>query len=330
MAIIVVTTDGQTVQVKNGDTVVIDIPGGGTVNIVAAPGANVKTFRIDFGGDDDVSDTVNIDLSTFSTYGLHIDINNYDPTDVVNLLSAFGTYVESGNEDEYNFSYIGINGATFDGYIRAKDKGERDFTDTPKPVVICFCQGTVIDTDIGPVPVESLRAGDMIETKDNGLQPVRWIGRRVLDSLDLARDPQLRPVRFGAGSLGNGLPYSDLSVSPQHRIFLSGWRAELHFGEAEVLVPAISFANADGISVQEDVPMVTYFHLLFDAHEIITANGVACESLHAGEMAMASMSPAARDELNLIFPDAPASLPARQTARPVARKSEAMVALTAA
>ena len=112
MAKIIVTTDGQTVEVRNGDTVIVDIPGGGTVNIVAAPGANIKTFRIDFGDDDDVADTVNIDLSTFTTYGLHIDIYGYDPTDTVSLHSAFGTSVDSGNEDEFNFQYVGANGAT--------------------------------------------------------------------------------------------------------------------------------------------------------------------------------------------------------------------------
>jgi hypothetical protein len=330
MAIIVVTTDGQTVEVKSGDTVVVDIPGGGTVNIVAAPGANAKTFRIDFGGDDDVSDTVNIDLSTFTSYGLHIDINNYDPSDIVSLDNAFSTYVDTGNEDEYNFSYIGANGATFDGYIRAKDKGERDFTDTPRPIVICFCMGTIIDTDIGPIPVESLKAGDLVKTRDNDLQPVRWIGRRLLDSLDLARHPHLRPVQFLAGSLGQGLPYADLAVSPQHRIYLSDWRAELHFGDAEVLVPAKSFTNGRDIIVREDVPTVTYYHLLFDAHEIVTANGVATESLHAGEMALASMNAAARDELNLIFPNAPTNLPARKTARSVVRSGEARAAVPAA
>ena len=99
MAVIRVTTDGQTVQVSNGDTVIVDIPGGGAVNIVAAPGANIKTFRIDFGDDDNVADTVNIDLSTFTSYGLHIDINGYDPTDTVSLLNAFGTSVDPGNED---------------------------------------------------------------------------------------------------------------------------------------------------------------------------------------------------------------------------------------
>ncbi len=194
MAIIRVTTDGQTVEVKSGDTVIVDIPGGGTVNIVAAPGANVKTFRIDFGDDDDVADTVNIDLSTFTNYGLHIDINGYDPTDTVNLLSAFGTSVDPGNEDEYNFQYIGANGATFDGFIRPKDRGEQNFTSDPAPVIICFAQGTVIHTELGPVAIESLAVGNLVETRDRGVQPVRWIGKRVLDTLDLARHPQLRPV----------------------------------------------------------------------------------------------------------------------------------------
>ncbi len=335
MAIIRVTTDGQTVEVKSGDTVIVDIPGGGTVNIVAAPGANVKTFRIDFGDDDDVADTVNIDLSTFTNYGLHIDIYGYDPTDTVNLLSAFGTSVDSGNEDEYNFQYIGANGATFDGYVRAKDRGEQDFTSDPPPVIVppvmmCFAQDTVIHTDLGPLAVESLTVGNLVKTQDRGLQPIRWIGKRVLDTLDLARYPQLRPVCFKAGSLGRDLPYKDLTVSPQHRMMLTGWQAELHFGESEVLAPAVGFVNDNNIFVKDYMPMVCYFHLLFDQHEIIMANGVWSESLHAGEMAMASMSDAARDELNLIFPDAPRQLPNRITARPVARKGEAMAALSAA
>ena len=204
MAIIRVTTDGQTIQVSNGDRVIVDIPGGGTVNIVAAPGVNVKTFRIDFGDDDNVADTVNIDLSTFTSYGLHIDINGYDPTDTVSLLNAFGTSVDPGNEDEFNFQYIGANGATFDGFIRAKDKGEQDFSTSPLPVVICFAQGTIIDTNSGPSPVECLAAGDLVETRDHGPQSIRWIGRHELDSLDLARHPELRPFAFGPGRLGGG------------------------------------------------------------------------------------------------------------------------------
>lgn len=326
MAIIVVTTDGQTVAVSNGDTVIVDIPGGGTVNIVAAD-TNVKTFRLDFGDDDNQADTVNIDLSTFTSPGLHIDINNYDALDAVNLMGAFNTHIDPGNEDEFQFDYVGEDGNTYTGYVRAKDKGEQDFTSTPPPIVICFAKGTVIDTNLGPTPVQALSPGDLVKTRDHGAQPLRWIGKRTLDSIDFALHPRLRPVRFAAGSLGNGLPYSDLLVSPQHRIFVSGWCTELHFGEAEVLVPALSFVDGRDITVQCDIQTITYYHLLFDAHEIVTANGVASESLHAGEMALASMGQAARDELNLIFPDAPVSLPGRETARRVARKVEAIALL---
>lgn len=325
MAFIVVTTDGQTVAVSNGDTVIVDIPGGGTVNIIAA-NPNVKTFRLDFGDDDNQADTVNIDLSTFAKPGLHIDINNYDPLDSVNLIGATNTHVDPGNTDEFQFDYVGDDGNTYTGYVRAKDKGEKDFTTAPSPIIICFSKGTIINTNLGPTPIEALSIGDLVETRDHGPQPLRWIGKRELDSIDLARHPQLRPVRFAAGSLGNGLPYTDLSVSPQHRIFMSDWRSELHFGEAEILVPALSLVNQNEIDVLADTQSVTYYHLLFDAHEIITANGVASESLHAGEMALASMSKDARDELNLIFPDAPVTLPNRTTARPVARKVEAVAA----
>ena len=213
MATITVTTDGQNVVVSNGDTVTIDIPGGGTANITAAPGANVKVFRIKF-VDDNQAVTVNIDLATFSSYGLHIDIIDYDPTDTVVLTSAFNTHVDAGNEDEYQFQYIGVGGVQYDGYIRAKDKGEQDFTANPPPIIICFGAGTVIETNLGPTPVECLKPNDLVLTRDNGLQPIRWIGHRVLDTLDLAQYPHLRPIKFGAGSMGADLPYRDLTVSP--------------------------------------------------------------------------------------------------------------------
>ncbi len=325
MAKITVTTSGTTVVVKNGDSVTVDIPGGGWVNIVADPTSNIKNVKIDFGGDDTVADEVRIDLSTFRSYDLHIDINDYDPTDSVVLNSAFNRHVDAGNEDEYNFQYIGSNGATFNGFLRAKDKGERDFTTKPPPIVVCFAEGTVIDTELGPTPVECLAIGNTVRTRDSGDQPIRWIGRRHLDSLDLARDPNLAPVVIRAGALGQGLPFIDLTLSPQHRILVTGWRAELHFGEAEVLAPAVSFVNGTTVAVVSDAPTVTYFHLLFERHEIVNANGVASESLHTGEMAAAGLAGPAAEELRQIFPDIPFRSQTTLTARPVAKRRDSAV-----
>ena len=323
MAIINVTVDNTTVVVSNGDTVYLNIAGGGTTTIVAAPGTNIQNVTIRF-IDDTESDTVIIDLSTFSTYNLHIDVIDYDPTDQVILTDAFNRYFDPQQTNEYNFDYIGANGATFNGFLRAKDPKEKDFTSDPPPIIICFCDGTAIETDTGPVPVEALKPGDLVMTRDRGLQPLRWVGRKRFDSLALTRHRQLRPVRFRAGSLGNGLPYSDLMVSRQHRMLVGGWRAELFFGVPEVLAPAIGMVNEVDIFVDSEAASVTYYHLLFDHHEIVTANGVASESLHSGEMAMMAVGA----ELDLIFPDAPV-LEGRPTARPIACRTETRAALAA-
>ncbi len=303
----------------------MDIAGGGTVNIVAATDSNIRVLRIDFGDDDDVADEVRIDLSTFRSYNLHIDVNDYDQTDSVVLNNAFNRHVDAGNEDEYQFDYIGANGATFNGYLRAKDRGEKDFTANPPPLIVCFAKGTVIDTALGPIPVECLVEGDLVRTWDHGDQPIRWIGQRRLDSLDLARTPGLAPVLIKAGALGRGLPLIDLTVSPQHRILVEGWQAELHFGEAEILVPAIALENGGSVRPLTDIAEVTYFHLLFDAHEIITANGVATESMLTGEMALSSLGEDDLDEIRLLFGVHPGAMLSQRAARPILRRRDAAI-----
>ena len=60
-------------------------------------------------------------------------------------------------------------------------------------------------------------------------------------------------------------------------------------GEDEVLVPAIQLVNDQTIrQVQQD--SFTYYHLLFDTHELIYAAGIASESFHPGEKAIGSMA----------------------------------------
>ncbi len=322
MATIVVTTDGTTVVVGNNDTVVINIPGGGPVNIVADPNMKVKKLAVQFGNDNE-SDTVKIDLHTFSENKLHIDVWDYDPSDNVQLVGGFNKHVDPQHDDLFDFNYIGSTGNTYTGEVRARDRGENDFNTTPRPIAICFAEGSVIDTDLGPRPIETLREGDLVVTQNNGLQPVRWIGRRALDSIDLARHPQLLPIRITAGALGGGLPWTDRTVSPQHRIQIADWRAEVLFGTDGILVAAKHLVDGRSIEVVDDTAAVVYYHLLFDRHEIVRANGVWSESLYLGEMAMEALTDEARAEIDLLFPDAPASRRGGHTASMVIKASEA-------
>ncbi len=165
----------------------------------------------------------------------------------------------------------------------------------------CFCRGTMIATDRGDVPVEQLEVADLIVTRDHGLRPLRWIGSRALDAVDLAAAPRLRPIRIRAGALGHGLPTEDLLVSPQHRILVRSNIAQRMFGSSEVLVAAKQLLQIEGFE-QIDTSEVEYFHLLFDEHEIVRSNGAETESLYTGPQALRAVGEAARDEILTLFP----------------------------
>lgn len=182
--------------------------------------------------------------------------------------------------------------------------------------VVCFAKGTLIATSAGDCPVEQLQVGTLIQTKDNGVQPLRWIGRKKLTREQLQAHPNLCPIRIQAGALGKALPHTDLLVSPQHRILVSSRIAQRMFGATEVLVAAKQLLQLDGVDQADDLPEVEYFHMLFDRHEIVQSNGAETESLFTGPQALKSLGPAARDEIFALFPELEAKdyqpVPARE------------------
>lgn len=169
--------------------------------------------------------------------------------------------------------------------------------------VICFARGTLILTDRGEVAIETLRTGDLVRTRDNGLQPIRWIGSRRLDAATLRRRPDLQPIRIKAGALGENLPAQDLLVSPQHRILVRSRIAHKMFGTNEVLVAAKQLLQLDGVDIADDLHSVEYFHMLFDRHEVVISNGAETESLYTGPEALKSLPPAAVREILALFPE---------------------------
>lgn len=174
--------------------------------------------------------------------------------------------------------------------------------DAPPPNV-CFVRGTLIETDRGPVAIEKLRKGDLVVTRDAGLQPVRWIGSKKLAGSVLEENPQLRAIRIRAGSLGNGAPTQDLLVSPQHRVLVRSKIAQRMFGTNEVLVAAKQLLLLDGIDVADDLREVEYYHILFDDHQVVISNGAETESLYTGPQALKSVGAAALEEIFTIFPE---------------------------
>ncbi|AGT10178.1 Hint domain-containing protein [Paracoccus aminophilus] len=167
---------------------------------------------------------------------------------------------------------------------------------------ICFARGTLLECAEGLIAVEALAVGDLVRTRDHGLRPIRWIGHRQIGAQELARLPNLMPIRIRAGALAAGVPSADLTVSPQHRILVRSAIAQRMFGVDEVLVAAKQLLALDGIELAE-VTEVEYFHLLFEDHEILFSNGAETESLFTGEEALKSVGIAAQHEIFTLFPE---------------------------
>ncbi|WP_240544642.1 Hint domain-containing protein [Paracoccus sp. AK26] len=170
-------------------------------------------------------------------------------------------------------------------------------------VVPCFLRETMILTTDGPVAVEDLSVGTLVVTRDNATQPVRWVGHVALSAERLRAQPNLRPIRIAPGALGANLPAQALLVSPQHRILVRSAIAQRMFGAPEVLVAAKQLLPLEGIDIADDLETVEYFHILFDRHEIVFANGTETESLYTGPQALRGVGHAARAEIFALFPE---------------------------
>lgn len=169
--------------------------------------------------------------------------------------------------------------------------------------IICFAAGTRLSTDTGARPIEDLRPGDRLLTRDSGPRQVLWTGRRRMSGARLFAMPHLRPVRFRAGAMGIGQPDRDLLVSPDHRMLVRGAAARALFGEDEVLVTAADLANGGSVVHDSTVREVTYVHILLERHEVVWANGLATESFHPAAAALDALDAADRAALGALLPD---------------------------
>jgi len=222
--------------------------------------------------------------------------------DVLDLTGS----VTAGGSLSIHYTGDDSNGNGKDGYVNYFDAdgnltGKLEFTEIEE-VVPCFTPGTAVATPRGERLVEELKVGDKIITRDNGIQEIRWLGRKSLDYGQLARASHMKPVLIRQGSLGNGLPERDMLVSPNHRMLVANDRTALYFDEHEVLVSAKHLVNNKGVQ-NVDALGVTYIHFMFDQHEVVLANGTWTESFQPGDYTLAGIGNAQRGEIYDLFPE---------------------------
>jgi hypothetical protein len=74
---------------------------------------------------------------------------------------------------------------------------------------------TRVRTEFGDVPAVALRKGDKVLLKTGEYRAIEWISRIQLDEHILKFKPDSNPVHIAPGSLGNGVPMTEIMISPR-------------------------------------------------------------------------------------------------------------------
>ena len=182
--------------------------------------------------------------------------------------------------------------------------------------VVCFSKGMTIETINGPVKVENLRKGMLVETIDHGYQPIVWVGSMRLEREALDADHRRRPIRISAGALGPNIPSSDLIVSPQHRVLVRSPIVRRMFGHSEIMVPALVLTELPCVDVLHPADGVEYFRFLLDRHEVVLSHDVEIESLFLGIETLKTLNPKALLEIEALGHNLASQGSASNLARP--------------
>jgi hypothetical protein len=274
------------------------------------------TFTVGVAGQVTVDDSDGVDDVTFGDF-THTGGADTDDQDVT-ASSVAGISVGDTIDLRYKYTVTGSDGSSGTIHFTATNSelnyGPMFVSDFPltagvtytfgtfntdgaapySSLVPCFTSGTQIMTIKGSILIEALNPGDLVLTRDNGFQPLRWIGKRTVRALG-----KHTPILVPRGALGSN---SNLLVSPNHRMLICEAIAEMYFGERELLVAAKHLVGMNGISKLAG-GMVTYIHVLFDSHQIVVGNGAFSESFFPGPMAIGSLDAATQSEVLDLFPE---------------------------
>ena len=311
--VLVGTSGNDKIKGHGGDDTITGLSGkdtllGGAGNDIIDGGAGNDMIKAG-AGDDNLTGGSGKDTFNIATGYGNDTITDFQSADIINIIDPviidYAYFLAALADDGSGNSILTLTDGTtvtFIGYTSSDFKSAQT-SFAPMP---CFAAGMLIQTPDGLRNIEDICAGDTVTALGHGPKPVRWVGRAIVRFG--AAVHHFKPVLIKAGALAPHVPEADLIVSPQHRILIRDWRAELLFGESEVLVPAKGLINGRDIVRHDDCRAVEFVHILFDRHEIVTVNGVNAESLYPGAYSMAGLGGHAEAEILELFPDLRATI----------------------
>ncbi|QND52345.1 Hint domain-containing protein [Phyllobacterium sp. 628] len=263
------TVEAQLASIGAGSSFHYIIGAGSTLNINSALlGIDVlQTTTVDFAGSTGTGHFVYtppaIGLSLLSPSPTIVNASAGDRVTV----NGSSSVTQSGNVITFHGGLLGLG--TLATYVipAGATYSFNDVTDTLTFITPCFVRGTLIATPDGDVPVEKLKAGDLVLSLNKGTATIIWVGSRTIDPRILDKPRNDLPVRIHAGAIADGVPQRDLLVSPDHCLFIGG-----------TLVPAKLLINDTTVTQKVTLYLIDYFHIELEKHDVIWAEGAMTET----------------------------------------------------
>jgi len=155
-------------------------------------------------------------------------------------------------------------------------------------------------TTMGPIAIEDLQPGDMVQTSSGEAAMLTWVGTSTFSPADAGKRTPL--IRIMPDALGQSRPERSLTVGPGARILHTPANLRGLADGKQLLTPASKFV--DGVNVIEVTPPTPtrLFHICLSRHAVINVNGIEMETYHPGAAAPREVSQALRDRFVSMFP----------------------------
>ncbi len=262
-------TGNGTVVLGNGGVLTLANGTGTTTNTIVfgpASASAANTLSLDgngpasFGGTITgigANDTIDLGGSVLPTpsSASNITLNFNTSTDQLTLTDSV-----SGTLYTDRLQFAGVVPGTF---AVSLVNGTIVITDIP-----CFAAGTKILTPRGQIAVEHLAIGDdVISARDGNVRKIIWTGQRRINLRQHPHPEKVTPVVIRAGAFGPGMPKRDLSLSPDHALFID-----------QHLIEVKNLLNGATIFQNNACATIDYHHIELDQHDALFAEGLAAES----------------------------------------------------
>ncbi|MEL7256977.1 MAG: Hint domain-containing protein [Pseudomonadota bacterium] len=177
-------------------------------------------------------------------------------------------------------------------------------TKTNRRYLTGICGEANVRTPLGGRRIEMLNPGDMVVTRNNGLQPVRMIWSWTVTADEMRAHPELAPIRLKTRAIGPMMPGRDLRMASGHRVLIPGYRIAGSEDSQGCLMRVDGVAhNSDKAFAERTAEEVTYYNVVFDQHEVITAEGLPVESFLPSPKALNLLDVSAQQTLKELFPE---------------------------